>query len=586
MGAYFLNNRTDPGDTVHFSAVNPGDGKLSLKLISLKEGSVREIPFEEKNNVGSVCNMELNGIDPEETGYRFACGEDEFVDPYAFRVSGDETWGKYSPVGRIGQYTGPGCSGNMKRKRFSDLVLYHLHVRGFTKHKSSGVADRGTFEGLKEKIPYLKELGVDAIELMPAYDFNEIIPEEEPADQEEAIREAGISVKTGKRLNYWGFTAGNYFVPKNSFSATGDGIASFISLVEALHREGIEVFTDFYFEPDNTSRFIVDVLRHWVRSYGVDGFGLFGVSIPAAEILKDPYLSGTRFLFEKVPEGFNPSEYGNDTGARVAVLNPAFLYDNRRFLKSDADMLERFAHHLLEEPDGFSLINYMSCFNTLTLNDSVCFDRKHNEENGEGNKDGTDLNYSWNCGVEGNCRKKAVLSLRERQIKNAIAYLLISRGVPRISMGDEFRNSQKGNNNPYCLDNTVTWLNWTDLEKNSEIFEFTKELIAFRKDNPVFRHSLNRGREKYPETSFHGEMAWQAAFYNYFRHVGVMYSGKGLIYCAFNAHWQEQKLALPKPEKKEKWETVLCTFKGGEADLKEDGYLIVPPRSVLILRAK
>ncbi len=585
MSAYILNNNADSGDTARFFAANPGPDKLYLELISLKDGTVKEIPFEDENNIGSVCNMEIRGLDRKDTGYRFKCGKKEFMDPYALTVSGDETWGRYEPVGRIGGLKCAPATRLRAKKRFSDLIIYHLHVRGFTRHRSSGVMHRGTFEGVTEKISYLKELGINAVELMPPYDFNEIIPERVPESQEDAKDKAAAGRKTLKRLNYWGFTEGNYFLPKNSYSASGDGASSFIKMVDSLHEAGIEVIPDFYFGPSVSSRFVVDVLRYWVQNFGADGFSLFGSSIPVKEILKDPYLSDTRIIFERLPDRSLLENAAGDPGDRIAVLNESFLPDNRKFLKSDSGMLPRFSEHLLDMPESFCPVNYMASFNTFTLNDAVSYDRKHNEENGENNEDGTDYNYSWNCGVEGNCRRKAVLSLRERQVKNAFAYLLLSRGVPRILQGDEFRNSQKGNNNPYCLDNAVTWLDWSDLDKYSGIFDFVKKLIALRMDNPVFRRAQNTGREKYPETSFHGEMAWQAAFHDYLRHIGVMYSGGELFYCAFNTHWQEQKLALPKPGKAGKWECILNTFSGSAAPVDEEGFLTVPPRSVLILKA-
>ncbi len=586
MSAYFLKTEVNSEGVAHFSAVKSGSEKLVLELISLKDGTIKEIPFEDENNIGSVCNLEVRGVDPEKTGYRFKCGDEEFVDPYAYKVSGDQVWGKYEPVGRIGCYRGPEAKRINARKRFSDLILYHIHVRGFTRHKSSGVRHRGTFEGVTEKIPYLKELGINALELMPAYDFNEIIPEKAPKSQEDAKREANAGGKSTQRLNYWGYAGGDYFLPKNSYSSAGDGPSSFVEMINSLHQAGIEVITDFYFEPRMSSRFVVDVLRHWVMHFGVDGFALFGSSIPIKDILEDPYLSDTKFIFERWQVFDGLGDMGKELRERIAVLNESFLPDNRKFLKSDSGMLSAFSGHLLEESQHFGLVNYMSSFNTMTINDAVSYDRKHNEENGENNEDGTDNNYSWNCGVEGNCRRKAVLALRERQVKNSFAYLLLSRGIPKMLQGDEFRNSQKGNNNPYCLDNNVTWLDWRDMEKNGETLDLVKNLLKLRKENPIFRRSLNNGKEKYPETSFHGEMAWQASFHDYFRHLGVLYSGKGLIYCAFNAHWQDQTLALPKPGNKEKWECILCTYKGWEAKATEDGYLNVPPRSVIILKAK
>jgi len=573
-----------PEEITLVSVENPGTKPLYLQLLDLK-GSVRkELPFEEKNSVGSVCNMTLKGLNIKKTGYRLRSGDESFMDPYCCHVAGDERWGRYTPFGRFDTPPVTEVVPAKTVRAFSDMVIYYLHVRGFTRGKSSDVNMGGTFEGIIEKIPYFKELKVNTLELMPAYDFNEIIDDRVPESQEEAKKEAPIRKRSKGRLNYWGYTSGNYFVPKNSYSASGNGVASFKNMVSALHKADMEVIADFYFEPSLTSRFIVDVLRYWVIDYGVDGFALFGSEIPVSDILRDPYLRKSKFIFENHPDSASLEFAGSDRKERIAVQNSDFLYDNRRFLKSDANMLSRFAFHLLSEGECAS-VNYMASFNTFTMNDMVSFDRKHNEDNGENNTDGTDLNYSWNCGVEGRSRRKAVEALRERQIKNAFIYLLLSRGTPRILMGDEFRNSQNGNNNPYCLDNPVTWLNWEDLEKNRETFEFVKKLIDIRHKNPVFRRPVEKKRGRYPQTSFHGEMAWQAAFYDYFRHVGVMYSDKELYYLAFNMHWQEQKLALPKLEKSGRWKCMINTNAEKKEALTEGGFIIVPPRSVIILRA-
>ncbi len=573
-----------PEELTLISVENPGTKTLELQLLDLKGKVIKEIPFDEKNNIGAVSNMTLSDVDIKKTGYRLKSDGLIFMDPYCFHVSGDEKWGKYTPIGRFDPCPLKEVPYTLSPKKLSDLIIYHLHVRGFTRNKNSNVSYPGTFEGVTEKIGHFKELGVNALELMPSYDFNEIMEEKIPATQEEAKKEAGIRKDKKKRLNYWGYTKGNYFVPKNSFSASGDGVRSFKDMIASLHREGIEVITDFYFEEDLTSRFIVDVLRYWVINYGVDGFALFGSRIPAEDILRDPYLKDSKFIFENRPDEGCLKFIDENRREKTAVLNSDFLYDNRRFLKSDGGMLSRFTGHLMEKGD-LSLINYMSSFNTMTMNDMVSFDRKHNEENGENNSDGTDLNFSWNCGVEGKSRRKAVMTLRERQIKNAFTYLLLSRGTPRIFMGDEFRNSQKGNNNPYCLDNTVTWLNWDDLNKNSVIFDYVKRLISLRLKNPVFRKSQNKEKGSFPETSFHGESAWAANYFDYCRHIGVLYSEKNVYYCAYNMHWQEQKLALPSPGKNKKWKCVISTNEEKDP-VMDSGFLYVPPRSVIILRAE
>ncbi|MCR4892922.1 MAG: hypothetical protein K5989_12165, partial [Lachnospiraceae bacterium] len=501
---------------------------------------------------------------------------------------------------------------------FSELILYLMHIRGFTKHKSSGVKWPGTFEGAVEKLPYLLDLGINAIELLPPYDFNEVMHEEHfssARDAESSPEKAAFSKK--KRINYWGFTGGNYFTPKNSYSADGNGPRSFQRMVRAFHNEGIEVLVDFFFEEGTGAGFILNCLHYWVFQYGVDGFRILGTNLPEQALLTDPYLANIKLLMDRVPqcvfEGPAPSlqaSGGNlamDESAtllkQVGFLNTPFMYDNRKFLKSDEDMLTAFTGHMLENPERYSVVNFMTSYYGFNMCDMVSYDQKHNEANGEDNADGNNYNYSWNCGVEGVSRRKNINLLRNKQVRNAFCYLLLSQGTPEILAGDEFLHSQKGNNNAYCQDNSVTWLNWDNLRKHEEIHDFVRSLIAFRKAHPVF-HSREAKRLTdykscgYPDLSFHGEQAWAPRFDNFFRHIGLLYAGAyekredGTLdddfYVAFNMHWQAHQFALPNPPAGKQWVQVFSTDQGfiEETGFLEGNRFPVESRSVRVLMTK
>ncbi len=647
MDKKFLeNNRVFPGNPyplgvrlcengVNISVEYRGSDPLFLVLVDLTDRRRRqEIPFDMDQALGAVYSMRLEGAEFSRFGYLFRAGNQDFMDPRAIRTSGNEVWGHPNhTLALFPSQEEPGLSeclrcltqreaeaaGNPRpRLSYRESVFYLLHVRGFTKHKSSGVTHPGTFEGVQEKIPYLKDLGITTVELLPPYDFDEVMPEkpfENTAEAETAPEKSALQKRN--RVNYWGFTGGNYLTPKNSYSADGNGPRSFLAMVEAFHEAGMEVIVDFYFEPHTDPVFILKCLHLWLLLYRVDGFRVLGTELPVKAILADPYLADAKILLDSFPEGdpvirrqvpggkgaLNCWKGRTDGEKRhLAVLNPAFMYDNRKFLKSDEDMLRAFTKHLLENPDNAAVINFMTSYYGFNMHDMVSFDQKHNDANGENNTDGNNYNYSWNCGVEGSTRKKNVLQLRRRQVRNAFTYLFLSQGVPEILAGDEFLHSQKGNNNAYCQDNEVTWLNWNNLEKNRDIFEFVKTLIALRAAHPVFRSEqpkrlmdpLSCG---YPDVSFHGEQAWAPRFDNFYRHIGVLYAGayeKGAdgeqdadFFTAFNMHWQTRSFALPKALPGRKWVTVFDTS-AGFAEIPEEvegSSFEVEPRSIRVLKS-
>ena len=557
---------------------------FSLELYSEPDGKrVSSIHFPKEYRMGSVYSVELKGLDPDSCLYRLKSGRKEYTDPYVRNIKGNRKFGKRDGLGRFDTPT-PSLKNKRPLTEWEDMIAYLLNVRAFTKDSSSGTAHPGTFDALREKIPYLKDLGVTSLMLQPAYDFDEV-----------------TDLDHMSRLNLWGYVPGNYFVPKPSYAA-GDPIEEFAALVDALHGNKMELIMQFYFMPDDAPGFILEVLRYWAKTYNVDGFEVMGADLPSKEIAKDPYLSDVKLFFTE----FDPDYvYGRSAplAKNIGIINDPFMYDMRKYLKGDEDMLHSVSKHILANPDRTAVINHITSYYGFTLKDLVSYERKHNEKNGEGGSDGSDYNYSWNCGDEGTSRKKAVNTLRLRQMKNAAMLLLLSQGVPMIRYGDEFGNSQKGNNNAWCQDNKISYLDWKDLEKNKELFDFTKELISLRREHPVFHSRYSKKMYDYiscgsPDVSFHGDQAWNQSFVNYNRHFAMMYTGayekisdKSVdddFYVAYNMHWTGHRFHPPKPSRGKKWEICISSGNGREAGIfdPEKNELAVYARSIVVLRAK
>lgn len=625
------------------------------------------LPLSGEFHVGSVYSVMVFGIDWENTeyGYRVDGPQDRskgyrfdrskiLLDPYAKLVSGREVWRKptYSKEdafqlrGRIIRedydWEGDRPLGTPMR----DLIIYELHVRGFTRDKSSGVKRGGTFAGLVEKIPHLKELGVNCVELMPIFESDEIIP-----------------MLPGE-CNYWGYNTSNYFSPKSGYSALGAmGLAAdeMKNMVKQLHKAGIEVILDIVFNhtaeygdegnyisfrgidnrtyyvmnPDGSyadltacrntvncnnpivRSFIIDSLRYWVSDYHIDGFrideapifardenGNPMVSPPLVDSLaNDPILAHTKFI----SEGWDPGGH-NTIGSFPkgwADWNPRIRDCIRRFIKGAGHEGPVLLKSIEGSPDMFGRggadisINYVTVHDGFTLYDLVSYNRSRNETNAFAAEDGEDRvdHCSWNCGAEGETEDREVNALRRRQMKNAAALILLSRGVPMLLAGDEFANTQYGNSNAFSQDNHVAYLEWDRLEKYRDVFGFFKTLIAFRKEHPVLRKAdffTGYNSSGYPELSWHGERAWELDMSGPFLTFGFMYAEPAadfgtakdcFIYCGVNAHWEEHALELPVIPEGMAWRIVAYS---GDPDLSRKGEIctekvVLMPRSLMLL---
>ena len=555
-----------------------------------------EIPSSFKR--GDIYSVRVTGIDDIASyeSYNYFADEDVFCDPYAKQFFGLEKFGKDVPDDQIRAKLDNKADYKTSRDRFDwkgdnnlftpyeDSLIYLLHVRGFTKSPSSGVtpSKRGTFKGILEKIPYLKSLGVTAVELMPAYEMNEIENPYKNSDKRSLgtnrqksellySKDGSISNKNSVKLklNFWGYKKGFYFAPRTAYCENPDDAENeFKEFVKTMHKNGLEVIMQFYFDEHENGTLIMDALRFWRCTYHVDGFHLKGKAIPIRLITNEPLFTDIKIW----NEWFNYADIyeGKEPPVRLlADYNNAFLYNSRRFLKSDDNSASDFLKSMIAQGTDHGIINYICDYEGFRLFDLVSYEHKHNEENGENNKDGTDYNLSWNCGIEGRTRKHEILDLRKKQIKNILTMLFLSQGTPMIFSGDEFGNSQGGNNNPYCQDNETGWVDWKSMDKNPDILEYVKFLIDLRfkyrilHENKPFRlmDHLSCG---YPDLSCHGREAYRPDLSGYSHLLGILFCGlyekdEPFIYVCFNMNWTNQEIALPKLPEGLKWEILTDT---------------------------
>ncbi|NJO43097.1 MAG: glycogen debranching protein GlgX [Cyanobacteria bacterium CRU_2_1] len=656
-------------------------------LVLFKKGvpePFAEIPFPREFRLGNVASMLVLGLDYAdiEYGYRVDGPYDLKVghrfdkskillDPYAKSIGGRDVWGEiprdndiYSYRARVEEDDFEWEDDRPLELPEEDLIIYEMHVRGFTRHSSSNVTPerRGTYAGLIEKIPYLKSLGVNCIELMPIFEFDELDnPRHNPL--------------TGDRLfNYWGYSTIGFYAPKVGYAASGrEGgqVRELKTLVKELHRNGIEVMLDVVFNHtaegnehgptisfrglDNKTYymltpegyylnfsgcgntlncnhpvvrfFVLDCLRYWASEYHIDGFRFDLASIlgrdpkgvplanpPLLENLAfDPILAKCKLVAEAWDAGGLYQVGSFPDYDRWGEWNGKYRDDIRKFIKS-AGSVKEIAQRLQGSPDLYakgartvdSSVNFITAHDGFTLMDLVSYNEKHNEANGEENQDGANDNESWNCGEEGITTDPEVNALRWRQMRNAIAILMVSQGVPMILMGDEMGRTQYGNNNAYCHDSELTWLDWNLLETNAAFFRFVKNCIAFRNLHPALRnHQYFRNEDYmgsgYADITWHGVNAWEADWDDDCHTLAFMLCGKhakggtakdDFIYVAMNMHWEAHGFGLPKLPIGMKWHIFVNTFMQPPEDswdpksepaLAEQTWVMVGERSVVIL---
>lgn len=634
------------------------------------------IPFPDSYMIGDTYSMLVFDIKPDEFEYAFSFDgpyepakgllfneENVLLDPYSRAVTGQRKWGEKPEGGKDFEYRARVVKssfdwGNIKQleQPFEDLVIYETHVRGYTKDKSSGVSAPGTFAGLKDKIPYLKDLGINAVELMPIFEFDEM--------------ESARVVDGVQLYNYWGYNTVSFFAPNTSYAFNeehnheGDELKS---LIKALKENGIEVILDVVFNhtaegnemgpcfsfkgidnnvyymltPDahyyNFSgcgnvmncnhpvvrSFIIDCLRHWAIEYRVDGFRFDLASIlgrdqngapmanpPILESLAfDPVLGKMKLIAEAWDAGGLYQVGSFPSWNRWAEWNGRYRDDMRSFLKGDDGMAGNAITRITGSRDLYSpesrghkaSVNFMTCHDGFTLYDLYSYNEKHNEKNGWNNTDGDNNGHSWNCGAEGETDDPNVNGLRRRLIKNAFAALLCSRGPAMFFAGDEFCNTQFGNNNAYCQDNIISWLDWSRLEEFKEIHDFVRHMIQFRKEHPILRKMTKPSSCQFPEISVHNGTPFNASTDYKTKLIGIMYAGRNeedteddIVFYCMNAYWEPLVMQLPVLPNGKHWHVDTNTnaeyFDGEDFTAKTEllgvNTIRVPARTTIILVAE
>lgn len=662
---------------VSFTINSHGATRCTLLLFKPQASKpYARIPFPDSYRIGDTYSMLVFDIKPDEFEYAFSFDgpyepakgllfneENVLLDPYSRAVTGQRKWGEKPEGGKDFEYRARVVKssfdwGNIKQleQPFEDLVIYETHVRGYTKDKSSGVSAPGTFAGLKDKIPYLKDLGINAVELMPIFEFDEM--------------ESARVVDDVQLYNYWGYNTVSFFAPNTSYAFNeehnheGDELKS---LIKALKENGIEVILDVVFNhtaegnemgpcfsfkgidnnvyymltPDahyyNFSgcgnvmncnhpvvrSFIIDCLRHWAIEYRVDGFRFDLASIlgrdqngapmanpPILESLAfDPVLGKMKLIAEAWDAGGLYQVGSFPSWNRWAEWNGRYRDDMRSFLKGDDGMAGNAITRITGSRDLYSpesrghkaSVNFMTCHDGFTLYDLYSYNEKHNEKNGWNNTDGDNNGHSWNCGAEGETDDPNVNGLRRRLIKNAFAALLCSRGPAMFFAGDEFCNTQFGNNNAYCQDNIISWLDWSRLEEFKEIHDFVRHMIQFRKEHPILRKMTKPSSCQFPEISVHNGTPFNASTDYKTKLIGIMYAGRNeedteddIVFYCMNAYWEPLVMQLPVLPNGKHWHVDTNTnaeyFDGEDFTAKTEllgvNTIRVPARTTIILVAE
>lgn len=586
-------------DGICFTFEGEKDSECAVRLYEKVRGKdmpceYRDIPVPKEFCIGAVRSVCIAGLDADRYDYNYVIDGTVTVDPYARRIIGREKWADYSrrdvhyEVCSGFDFSGFDWEGDhCPEIPGEDMVLYKLHVRGFTKDGGVYGKNKGTFAAITEKIPYFKELGITTLELMPAYEFEELIPpkyEAHPMDFEgwapQAV--AGYQLMQQKEyeekekelpgINFWGYGAGNYFAPKASYAAGSSPSVEMKEMIRSLHAAGLECILEMSFDAQVNPNYMVEVLRYWVLEYHVDGFHLHCPQTAVSSVICDVLLRRTKIFALQFP-----GEAWEGTGSypHLYVYNDDFLYEARKLINhQDANLVEYLNQQKKQHPIiGF--VNYFANNNGFTLADTFSYVSKHNEANGEGGSDGNDWNYSVNCGVEGASRKKKILQQRAQLMRQAIATVVLAQGVPLIFAGDEFGNSQNGNNNAYCQDNKIGWVNWKQKEKNEDYFNWVKSLLALRKMHPCIHSRVPMHMTDYqslgmPDLSYHNSQAWSSEIYPSMQAVGEAYSGayaneQENLYIGWNFSQSGMSLGLPKAPHGKVWQVAL-----GNGTVRED----------------
>ena len=617
-GNYLALGATVAKNQVTFTFEGEKEDVCRIVLISKVTGEQEVVTAPAEYCLGSMRSVTVSGFHPQEYNYIYEINGEKVVDPYARSIVGREVWDDASRDGQdavvCGFSTDNFAWGEDKQPEIpkGQMVMYKLHVRGFTMGNKTAGKSKGTFTAVKNKIPYLKELGITTVELMPIYEFEEkpvkqalqAVPDYVKRSAENAVAAPVVLDKEEKRVNYWGYGKGDYFAVKASYAYEPQKASvEFKKLVKALHENGMECVLEMFFPETVPHGRILDVLHYWVQEYHVDGFHILGGSLPMTAIVQDPVLSRTKLFAADFAGMESGRKYKN-----LYVYREEYQYPTRQMLNHHPCDIREFTNQQKKQSEQMGYVNFIASNNGFTLADLFMYNDKHNEANGENNRDGSDYNLSNNYGVEGPSKKRHINEMRRQRVYTAYMMLLFAQGVPMIMAGDEMGNTQEGNNNAYCQDNEIGWVSWNQFNATKEQRELLKALISFRKQHGMIAYEKPFKFNDYrsfgmPDLSYHGEYAWLSQLDPGRKSIGMLYNGayaegsqdKSDIYVGYNFYADEVQLALPKLVcgKKEKKQWYLCMDSSAkqvvlekEQPLEEQQYVTLQPHSICVVQSR
>ena len=590
------------GSRITFTYKTETDKQSAINIYDIDTKKLIDtIEVTDEYRIGRVCSVEAEGLDATKLCYLIDRDGKESIDEYSTRIVGREKWNdKSREKNGYKVYSAIATDKYIfKNKKPAiapkDMIIYKLHMRGYTMQHGLNRWDKGNFKGILKCLDEIEDLGITSIEFQPLYEFEEMgLVQSTVVD--EHFQTENVTKDTGK-INYWGYDNGHYFAPKASYFGNGDSSYNMKYMIDELHGRGLEVIMEIAFDSEVTEDVMNNALVYWVREYHVDGLHILGNNLPIGRIVKNPYLADTKIFYHEYPYDVLMEE---KCKKHLFISNDEFLYALRSLQNHFDGYIAELANNSKRQNEKFGFVNYAANSNGFTLYDSFAYGEKHNEDNGEENRDGNNYNCSNNYGCEGKTNNRAINRIRLNNIKTAICAVMLSQAIPLILAGDEVGNSQKGNNNVYCQDNKIGWVDFPKTKFAEEIREFTKEMIKFRKDNPILRleepmHMNDYHHTGIPDLSYHGKEPWMMGIGDEKKALGVLYAGeyslddnKDDILVCYNFHYDEEKFALPRMPGNKKWYMACNTADSfGELTyIESQHYIMVPGGSITILIGK
>ncbi len=591
-------------ETVVFTfSVKPNSNKISILIFDKStKKQLFLIDVSKEHSMGRVYSVQVQGINPDKICYLIQEDDEICMDPYATAVVGRDIWADdesraesefkiYSGISHIEK----DWKDSQVRIAPADMILYKMHLRGFTAGCGMTAAKIGSYKGLISKLPHLKKFGVTSIELMPIYDFEELFLENKTSISSKGKMSSKLEFID--KINYWGYGKADYYAPKASyFGGSATACESMRTLVSTLHSKGFEIIMEMSFLNELSDDYIIDCLKYYVKYFHIDGFHIIGCNAPIERIADEPYLATTKIFYEFIPEEILCRESGEK---HLFIYNDSFMNVTRQIQNHMNGSMVQFANHMRRQNSAYGFVNYMANVNGFSLWDSYSYGEKHNYDNGEDNRDGTNNNFSFNYGIEGKTTNKTINANRFREMRNAFTALLLSQSIPLIVAGDEVAATHMGNNNPYCQDNKIGYTVFSKTKSKNTLQHFVELLIDFRNNHKCLRVESPFLMNDYkhlglPDMSFHGSEPWMMSIGEEQKSLGVLYNGAYAqeneeVFVCYNFYYNSVNMALPLLAPGKRWRLCFNTSEfNSDSDFKpkpihDQQSIIVPGSSISVL---